>query len=132
MATRKEIRDVIGSVISPAVDCPVYATRAMDATNLSAYVRVYFSEGEVDRSHLEETEAELIISYADVQVRTDDQLDAIEASISSALSENLISALSAANVSGVLWFLSAGFNYGDDDQRQHSTINLIFRIRYRE
>lgn len=121
---RKAIRDAITEVLASSLNCPVFSGRSIDGRELSEFVNVYITEGEVFSEGLgQRTEASVLISYRSVHDLTDDELDE--------KSEPIVELIESHDFGGVMQgIVAAGFEYLDERERGYDGITLRYLVAF--
>lgn len=121
---RKAIRDAITEVLESVLDFPVFSGRSIDGRDLTEFVNVYITDGEVFSEGLgSRTEASVLICYRTVDELTDDQLDE--------KSDPIAEAIESYDFGGVMQgIVPAGFEYLDERERGYDGITLRFLVIY--
>ena len=127
MATRKELRDSIKSIIETVYSGTVNTGRRLNYTGdtpPSEFVAVVIPEGNnEDEGVFSVTQSRAVITIYKAGA-TDDELDAIADPISDALRAN--------RPTGASGLVKTSFSYGDDEDKQYEKLHLIYSLIYQE
>ena len=126
---RKAIRDAIKTALESDFDCSIFTSRKVDSRGASEYINIFFESGDVDNDTLQsQTTAAVVVGYhvTDIagELPTDDDLDVMADTILAQLTTHGVA-------SDILQgLLNTGFEYGDDDDGEYSSIYLRFDAIY--